>query len=621
MFESRVAVLMLLFAVSLPVYSQMLPVQEVDRLQLVNSAAWRALLHIPRGATLFDSVAASYIDDTRFFLAANGAMDKEAELIETLTAFAENSIETACRYPARYLWLSRQNIVVSGLLNHCQEYTEWREKIDIERVVLVLAASYLNSPSSMYGHTFLRLDPAGERSESAFLSYALNFAASIPPGENGMLYAYRGILGGYPGLFSMQPYYEKIQEYSRLENRDIWEYPLTLTADQIDVLLAHTWELRDINFDYYFFDENCSFRLLELLEVARPDLDLTSMFAQAAMPVDTVRRVVESGIAEEPSYRASRRVELETVLLGLDAAQKELVLRLATEEKELTEPRYLRYSTSERQQMVMAAYRYLRYTSNREQRSSEQATRSLTLLREIQSYGTQSSPLPPVPGRPDQGHATSLLGVTGGVRKNRQYADLEWRISYHDALDSVAGYPEGATLMMGQLKLRWQDNESPRLQQFDPVAIRSLAPRNAFFSPLSWQVNAGLERLDTSPDQSLVARVSGGAGISAEFVGGVAYIIPGARLEHNDDADNRLRIGPQISVGQLWQGSRWATELSASYIDFGGGNDVGEGVKQRLSISSNVTIAKNQAIRASVDYHKDYGAESAALELSWRRYF
>ncbi|MBW2940463.1 Lnb N-terminal periplasmic domain-containing protein [Zhongshania aquimaris] len=613
----RITVQTLLLSLSLPAFSQY---ADASELPLAESPSWRALLHFPRQTPLFKEVTKSYIDDRRFFLAEDGDQNRKAEFDASLAAFAAKPTETACRFPARYLWLYSQHLVPAGLLSDCGEYNEWRDKIDIERVVLVLAASYLNSPSSMYGHTFLRLDPAGERSESAFLSYALNFAASIPPDENGMLYAYRGILGGYPGLFSMQPYYEKIQEYSRLENRDIWEYPLSLSAAQIDLLLAHTWELRNINFDYYFFDENCSFRLLELLEVALPGLDLTSQFAYAAMPVDTVRAVVESGLTEAPNYRPSKRRELEAVLAGLDGEQRKLVLQLAANEQVLEQPAFLNFSVAVRQQLVVAAYRYLRYSSNREQRTPEQARRSLKLLSQIQSYGVQSAPQPSTPRRPDLGHSTSMFGVAGGTRKHQQYADMEWRISYHDALDVVSGYPPGATLMMGQLKVRWQE-DTLRLQRFDPVAIRSLAPRNEFFAPLSWQVAAGLERLDGSPEQSLVARVSGGAGVSRQFLSGIAYVIPGARLEHNDDAETRLRIAPKVSAGLLWQGDRWASELSVQYLDFGGGRDVGKGVRQSMSLSTNLALSTNQAIRASVDYRKEFAGESAALELSWRRYF
>ncbi|MDF1693074.1 MAG: DUF4105 domain-containing protein [Zhongshania sp.] len=613
MARSLAAVLALLFS-SCVIGAEVKPASNL--MVLAQSNAWRALLHIPRGGAEH-----SYIDDPRFFLAENGPRDRGAELSATLAAFAQAPEVTACRFPARYKWLREQGILPANLLVGCSEYLLWRSQTDIQRVVLVLAASYLNSPSSMYGHTFLRLDPAGARSESAFLSYALNFAASIPAGENGMLYAYRGILGGYPGLFSMQPYYEKIQEYSRLENRDMWEYPLDLSAAQIDTLLAHTWELRGINFDYYYFDENCSFRLLELLEVALPDLDLTSAFARAAMPVDTVRAVIDAGLAGEPEYRPSKRIELELLLKGFDRAQRGLVKALAASSEVLQTAEFKRYPKAQRQTMAMAAYRYLRYTDNREQRRAAVAARSLGLLGEVQRHGAVQWPLSAQPAQPDQGHPTSLFALTLGSRGDRQYSIAEWRISYHDALDSVAGYPEGATLSMGRLQLRWQEGEQRgddklQLQRFDPIAIRSLAPRNEFFSPLSWQVDAGVERLEYSPEQSLVTRISGGAGVSVAVLGGLAYALPGLRLEYNDDARRNLRLAPQIALGQLWQSQVMAWELALTYSDFGA-----EGERRSAALSSNWAMSSSQALRASVDYRNQPWGESTGVEVSWRHYF
>lgn len=85
-------------------------------------------------------------------------------------------------------------------------------------------------------------------------------------------------MGGYPGLFALVPYQEKLSEYRSLENRDLWEYRLNLTQAETERMVEHVWELKQIKFDYFFFDENCSYRLLELLQVARPSLRLTGQF-------------------------------------------------------------------------------------------------------------------------------------------------------------------------------------------------------------------------------------------------------------------------------------------------------------------------------------------------------
>jgi hypothetical protein len=82
-----------------------------------------------------------------------------------------------------------------------------------------------------------------------------------------------------------------ISEYSRLENRNLWTYQLDLSPKKTTRMVEHVWELRYVRFDDYFFDENCSFQLLERLEVARPSLRLTDQLPLTAIPADTVRAV------------------------------------------------------------------------------------------------------------------------------------------------------------------------------------------------------------------------------------------------------------------------------------------------------------------------------------------
>lgn len=583
---------------------------------LAAQQQWRALLHFPRGG------ATSYIDDPQFFIAERGHRDPLVELRASVELFTERPA-MRCQYPAREQWMVQRGLI-ADTQQRCEAYQQWRDKLNIESVVLVLASSYLNSPSSMYGHTFLRLDPAGERAESDFLSYALNFGANIPPGENDLLYAYRGLFGGYPGLFSMQPYYQKIQEYTHLENRDMWEYRLNLSAVEIDRLLRHVWELRDINFDYFFFDENCSYRLLELLEVARPGVDLTSSFAYAAMPVDTVRAVAEAAMVDGISYRPSKRLELDALMAQLPVEQHDLVRRLA--EGKLQSLDALDIADEQSAQIYLAAYRYLRYQQSRQQRRADIAARSLTLLRGAQRGGASRLPAVDRPGRPDDGHRTSLLAISLGHRelggghaggsKGLEYADLNWRISYHDAMDPVLGYPLSASLVMGDVKLRWQDREGLRLQGFDLLNIRSLSPRGALFSPLSWQVQLGVERLDDAPSQPLVAQLSAAAGPSWSLLGGIGYVMPALRSEYNPDFRQDWRVAPGLRSGLLWQGERLALETSAELLDFSGA-----GQRKQYRLAANYQWSTDRGMRLAIDHRDQPWGRSTGVELAWRHYF
>lgn len=78
------------------------------------------------------------------------------------------------------------------------------------------------------------------------------------------------------------------------------------------------------------------------------------------------------------------------------------------------------------------------------------------------------------------------------------------RPAYHDVLDPPDGYRSGAQLQFLRLDARlYTDNNELQLEQLTGVEIRSLSPRNAFFSPLSWQVGFGGRRTDTGNDRVL----------------------------------------------------------------------------------------------------------------------
>ena len=89
-----------------------------------------------------------------------------------------------------------------------------------------------------------------------------------------------------------------------MENRDIWEYDLNLTKAETIKLFNHLWEMQGIGSDYWFFDENCSYNMLLLLESARPDLYLSTSILWEA-PTDTIKKIKKSGLIDKKKYRPS----------------------------------------------------------------------------------------------------------------------------------------------------------------------------------------------------------------------------------------------------------------------------------------------------------------------------
>jgi len=196
--------------------------------QIWQNPEWINLLHYNGKGDRPDEYD-SDVNDDRFFIAPEGKTNPEDELLATIAAIFRKDItgdeHAQCQFIARLNWI-KQNFsfdVDSLPIVHCTKYLEWRKQVNSSSVTLVFPAYHLNSPSSMYGHTLLRIDSAEDEGNSSWLSTAVSFGADVAADDNSILYAYKGLAGGYPGTFVTDHYYKKIQEYDRIEHRDIWE--------------------------------------------------------------------------------------------------------------------------------------------------------------------------------------------------------------------------------------------------------------------------------------------------------------------------------------------------------------------------------------------------------------
>lgn len=585
-----------------------------DITALADDPEWLALLHFNQGATLH-GIGESYVDDNNFFIAKNGKKNALAELQATLSALEPRESLARCQFPARYLFLTRKLAwTESSPFSHCTEYLEWRKQIPSARAVLVFPASYLNSPSSMFGHTLLRLD-ASATPDSVWNSWALNFGADISGQDNSMLYIWRGLAGGYPGRFTVVPYVTKIQEYSHMENRDMWEYGLKLSEEEITRLINHLWELRNTNFNYYFFDENCSFRLLELLDVAKPGMNIIEGFRLAEVPVNTVRALEDKQLITDRVYRPSRAVELQADVDALSPGERRLARHLL-ETPSLTQSNaFLTYPAERRHLMARAAWRALRFGQRKKDRSEEAAATGMELLRTMQANSALAVTVPE-PAAPEKGHGTQMISMGGGQLASQDFGELRYRLTYHDLLDNPPGFLHGAQIEGLDVHLRVTESNKLKLESLDLIHIRSLSPRNTFVKPLSWFIQGGLEQAPVYDERQLVRFVQGGAGFSWQLGAMQPYALAALRLENNGDYQPFIEGGGGAIIGALWYFSAVQLNLSSEGIYFA--NDE---YRYRAQAEMNVPLGRQNALR--LQWRQDYWRDDHAqeLKLEWRHYF
>ncbi|MDE2196635.1 MAG: DUF4105 domain-containing protein, partial [Gammaproteobacteria bacterium] len=437
--------------------------REAGQRQLQAAPEWRALLHYK--ADLLGGGYTSEAVTPGFFLAAGGRTHPGAELRATLASFfaapapGDPDAGSQCRFIARYRWLKQELHFDPARLPQtpCPHFDAWYRAIDPDRLVLIFPAAYVNNPSSMFGHTFLRFDHPRQPRNTHLESYAVNFAAQTRE-SNGLIFAIKGLTGLYPGEYSLEPYYKAVNAYSDIENRDIWEYQLDYSPAEIRRILEHVWELRDVAFRYYFFNRNCSYAVLALLDVARPQLRLTHRFVYQVIPSNTVKAVLaQQGVLLETTYRPSLLARTRYRLQHMDPHDRRLALDVATRQLP-PDASAITALAPERQALIYeSAADYLLYQGNRGQLPKrDYGPLTLAILRarsRVQSH--EVLPSMPIPDTdPVLGHGSSRSSLDVGRLAGEDYREIELRAAYHDLLDPPAGFVDGAQIDMFALALR-----------------------------------------------------------------------------------------------------------------------------------------------------------------------
>jgi len=608
-------------------------VQHARVKQLAQRQEWRDLLHYK--PNLFGHGLRSLADDPAFFLAPGGKTDPEAELEATLAAFFSDVEETdkqqnpQCAFIARYHWLNAELAFDPKRLppRPCKRFDEWYAAINPYEITLVFPAAFVNSPASMYGHTLLRIDAKGQDEHSRLLAYSVSYAAATSE-TNGLTFAIKGVFGGYPGVFATLPYYMKVKEYNDLENRDIWEYRLNFTPAEIERLLMHLWELQPIYFDYYFFDENCSYHLLALMDVARPGLRLTDRFPLWAIPADTVRVVVEeSGLLKEVVYRPARATWLRHAQRSMDSGQQDLAKALANSGPTELSARLVPLVPEQRARVLDLAYEYLEYQRMAGARGKIEspavtAARLRALLLARNQLDVPPAPPVPVPRvRPDEGHGSARVGVGIGTDDKTGFQEIRLRPVYHDLLDPEEGYGRGSQIEFFNLALRHTDGDGIHVERLNLVDITSLAPRNRLLKPLSWNIDARFERR-RFPDggRPLVFALSGGPGLAYELAPDVlayGYLEGDAGASRRFEPDYALGLGP--SLGVLAQiAPSWRFDAYARAIRYG----VGDAHDARaLGVVQAFSFGRRFDLRFEVGREREFDRAWNTAAAYWLVYF
>jgi hypothetical protein len=470
-----------------------------------NSQEWQNLLHMQAGPYHPESK----IRGGEFFLHPKGHRDPRAEMEmdfeRMFEASAEIQIQTQCRFLARRDYFLRQKAVTANQILACAFSDEWLQKLNAQKISLIFASGYMNSAASSFGHTFLRLENPTHQGGRELLDYGINFSARTEDTQ-GALYALYGLFGFFPGKFAMLPYHQMIKDYTHLEGRDLWEYELNFTPEEVRRVLYHLLELENSYVDYYFLDDNCSFMILKILEVGRPGLNLADDEEFFVIPLDTVKRALP--IIAKVQYRPSLETEWQQRLGLLSKAQREQIQNLQPDSAAI-----------DLQQLVPVSLEAASYFVALKELENHERWKNLNYQLKLEQAKqtnavTEFKVATPSPA-PHEGHHSSGVELGFSQIDSEQAMTFGTRAAFHDQLSRQVGVPPFSHLEV--LGLRWRILTT---SQIIPIRYRiletlSTRPVSLFETPVSWGVSLGGDSWNGS---SLRSHATGRVGLSLDLI-------------------------------------------------------------------------------------------------------
>ena len=528
-------------------------------LQGAHFEYWKKILHYRQN--IFGNWE-SDITSEQFFVSMEGRRNPFIEFESFKKALSSRSgQEVVCRFPLRYKWIKEFLKKDWGhKIENCDAYSSFISKMDAKNISLVFSSFNVNNPGSIFGHTFLRVSRNRDFSNNEILDYAINFSAQ-DSNDQMLVYMLKGVTGFYPGRFTVLPYYYKIREYNDHEFRDIWDYDLGLSQNQIQKVVDHTWELSQANFNYYYFTRNCSYQILSLLDVAFEDEDLINhLNSFYVLPLDTVKMLNELKAFKADRVRSSSFHKLVEATRNFKKSELELIKNISL--NGILEIKNENLNSSEKSAKTLeASILALDFLEADKVLLNDKKTlekRHLILVQRAMnphlSEGIEfknkdiKNPL--------QSHKPSRFGFSVGDQSHSGlFEGLEWRAVNHELLDPPLGHLTYAQVVLFDFKFRLKSedfrNQFLTLDNAKILEIKNYRPSSFWRDGISYDLSIGFDqRRDCLSQNCLNPYLSFGIGSSVEpWSGDIISFLLGGFYENDPVYENNslLGIGPKIN--------------------------------------------------------------------------
>ncbi|BDC95436.1 DUF4105 domain-containing protein [Treponema saccharophilum] len=595
---------------------------KAESAKLHEDRRWLILLQYEKKIGGYKSV----ITTGDFFLSPAGKTDPKAELLADIRAFRSGSGKAA-EFPARWKFIrdalseNEDDFPESA----DEPYRKAKEIANPTSVSLVYPAGFMQNPASMFGHTFLLFR---DDKKNALVGQSVTYSARNT--ENpGIAFAIKGLFGLYRSNYIIEPYAKQILKYSDMDKRDIWEYRIRLSEEQLDMLFRHALELSRSESNYLYISRNCTTGMMMLLESAFPDEHLTDALGTVSEPVKAIKILFGKGILEKPSYRPSLHTKIEKEKEKIGAKSSRAVRRYCTGKESLDRLVSDTEKAGTKAQSLVLASDYLKHLlSGGKITQEEYRQRLMPLLKMMSKTELSGTEAISSGDYPHESHDSHKIALTAAVHESVPLAQLSFRFVNHSLIDDDRGLSKNTQLefFTGRISFRADGNsatENVRLEKLDFADIISLPLSDSYFLGKAIAGTVGIERNGTpSGSDPLALRLRFLSGISFRaFKANQLYALAGIDSFINTDYGTGIDLIPTIECGMITGAGIWKQHLSASVgqgifrNDGTSGKDalVGksgilsrERLRLSLSAEERLTLTRNTALSAKYSFGGDF---------------
>lgn len=485
--------------------------------QTIQRTYWDRLMHAENGV--------SRVQSGEFFITHNGRVNLEFERQEFIKILRTADGQTlACQFPARYKWLARQTENIPTFdLTRCTDLQAFTKGFQQKHFYIAYVSEYLDAPASAFGHLMLVFHDGQMPID---LADTIHFAATTNR-EGALQYAAKGLTGGFEGYFIREPFFNKKKDYLLFEQRAIHLYKIEFSADALENMTLHLYELRKAKFKYYFIDENCAFQLAELINIAVPNQDHSFQTNQPVLPIDVIR--LHANNVSKQHVLAPTIVREKYLSEQLSESEKSHVSEVVNQVANVTD--------SDSDQVKELLYLHYQYAFRRKRNPYPNHS-------EIESLEFKESSLNIDLNDPSQKTKSNIwsTGITSSA--GNAYARARWTPLGDENTAQQHTRESRLNLLEATLDAR---QDEIQLHSLKVLSMSSTPNTLGMHRPWSWRIDLGLNRDNAQKQLSGEAEIGGGKTWMMEKVRIESWLAPG--IEQREQT--KAYIKPRVMVSAL----------------------------------------------------------------------